>query len=51
LIRMAPSWAVAPAPMVADSATAVVAGAINRTLKNADANPVRASTPISEKSV
>ena len=51
LIRMAPSCAVAPAPMVADSATAVVAGAISRTLKKADANPVRASTPISEKSV
>ena len=33
LIRMAPSCAVAPAPMVADSAMAVVAGAIRRTLK------------------
>ncbi len=33
LIRMAPSWAVAPAPMVADSAMAVVAGAMSRTLK------------------
>jgi hypothetical protein len=31
--------------MVAESATAVVPGAISRTLKNADAKPVRASTP------
>ena len=30
---------------------AVVAGAINLTLKKADAKPVSASTPISEKSV
>ena len=51
LIRIAPSCAVAPAPIVAASAMAAVAGAINRTLKNADANPVNASTPISEKSV
>jgi len=28
-----------------------LSGAINRTLKKADANPVKASTPISEKSV
>ena len=45
LIRIAPSCAVAPAPMVADSATAVVPGAINRTLTKADAKPVSASTP------
>jgi hypothetical protein len=31
--------------MVADNATEVVPGTISRTLKNADANPVRASTP------
>ncbi len=45
LIRIAPSWAVAPAPMVADSATAVVPGTMSRTLKNADAKPVSASNP------
>ena len=45
LIRIAPSWAVAPAPMVADNATEVVPGTISRTLKKADAKPVSASNP------
>ncbi len=43
LIRIAPSCAVAPAPMVAANAIAAVSGEISRTLKNADANPVNAS--------
>jgi len=47
LIRIAPSWAVAPAPMVAASATPAVSGAASRTLKYAEAKPVRASTPMS----
>jgi len=34
-----------PAPMVADNATEAVPGTISRTLKYADANPVRASIP------
>ena len=45
LMRMAPSCAVAPAPMVAASATPAVAGAMNRTLRNAPRKPVRASIP------
>ena len=48
LIRIAPSWAVAPAPMVAAMPTPAVSGAISRTLKKADAKPVRASTPMDE---
>ncbi len=35
----------APAPIVADSATDVVPGTMSRTLKNAEANPVSASKP------
>jgi hypothetical protein len=35
----------APAPMVAASATPAVAGAMMRTLRNADRKPVRASMP------
>ena len=38
---MAPSCAVAPAPMVAAKAMAAVAGAIIRTLKKAEAKPVK----------
>ena len=33
LIRIAPNWAVAPAPMVADNATDAVPGTMSRTLK------------------
>ena len=47
LMRIAPSWAVAPAPIVAARPMPAVSGAISRTLKYADANPVSASTPIS----
>ena len=48
LMRIAPSCAVAPAPMVAANAMAAVNGVTSRVLTNADANPISASTPISE---
>src|SRR6202035_862936 len=45
LIRIAPNWAVAPAPIVAANPIAAITGASSRTLKYAEANPVSASTP------
>ena len=44
--RMAPSSAVAPAPMVAASAMPAITGATTRTFRNADRNPVSASMPM-----
>ena len=46
-IRMAPSCAVAPAPIVAARAIPAVTGAAMRTLMNAAKKPVSASTPMS----
>ncbi|CAG6919130.1 hypothetical protein PICSAR240_04404 [Mycobacterium avium subsp. paratuberculosis] len=46
LMRIAPNCAVAPAPIVAASARPAVQGAIIRTFKNAERNPVNASTPM-----
>ncbi len=44
--RMAPSCAVAPAPMVAASAMPAITGATTRTLRKADRKPVSASMPM-----
>ena len=44
--RMAPSWAVVPAPMVAANAIPAMTGATMRTLRNADKKPVSASIPM-----
>jgi len=44
--RIAPSWAVAPAPMVAASAIPAITGATTRTFRNADRKPVSASMPM-----
>ena len=46
LIRMAPNWAVAPAPTVAASATPATMGAAMRVFASAAKNPVNASTPM-----
>ena len=46
LIRMAPNWAVAPAPTVAANATPETMGAAMRVLASAAKNPVNASTPM-----
>ena len=43
---MAPSCAVAPAPMVAASAMPAMTGATMRTLRKADRKPVSASMPM-----
>ena len=51
LIRIAPSCAVAPAPMVAARAMPAISGAISRTLKNAEAKPGQRLDADSEKSV
>ena len=45
LMRIEPNCAVAPAPIVAANATPAVAGAMNRTLRNAPRKPVSASIP------
>ncbi len=44
--RIAPSWAVEPAPMVAASPIPAMVGAAIRTLMNAAKKPVSASTPM-----
>jgi len=46
LIRIAPSWAVTPAPKVAAKPIPATTGAEMRTLMNAAKNPVSASIPI-----
>ena len=46
LMRIAPSWAVTPAPKVAANPMPATTGAEMRTLMNAAKNPVRASMPI-----
>ncbi len=47
-MRIAPSCAVAPAPMVAARAMPAVTGAMIRTLMYAETKPVNASTPTPE---
>ena len=44
--RCAPSWAVKPAPTVADSASAETSGATSRVLKYAVTKPENADVPI-----
>ena len=46
LIRIAPNWAVTPAPKVAAKPIPATTGAERRTLMNAARNPVSASMPI-----
>ncbi len=46
LIRMAPSWAVTPAPKVAARPIPATTGALMRTLMKAARKPVSASIPI-----
>ena len=46
LIRIEPSWAVNPAPTVADRASPATSGAISLVLKYADTKPVNAEAPI-----
>ena len=45
-MRMEPSWAVNPAPTVADSARPATSGAISLVLKYAETKPVNAAAPI-----
>jgi len=45
LIRNRASWAVKPAPTVADRARPATSGAISRVLKYAEMKPVKAAVP------
>ncbi|CAM5738286.1 hypothetical protein SAFG77S_02957 [Streptomyces afghaniensis] len=45
LMRIAPSWAVKPAPTVAESASPATSGAISRVLKYAERNATKLEVP------